>query len=97
MDEGIPEHGISYHLIVALFDEATGRRIGDADVTAHVFEPGKPGLQKKLEPMIMAGIAGYGNFFRVPGAGPYRVVLRIQAPELTGAIEVEFEYLRART
>lgn len=96
MHGGVPAAANSYHLLVALFDRATGKRIGDAEITAWISEGDKPGPRNKLEPMLMAGAASYGNFFSMPSSGPYRIHVEIRRPGIPGVIEAEFEYLRAR-
>ena len=96
MHGGVSATANSYHLLVALFDRATGKRIGDAEVSAWVSEGEKPGPHKKLEPMLMAGAASYGNFFDMPSPGPYRIHVQIRRAGIAGVIEAEFDYLRAR-
>ena len=96
MHGGVPVTANSYHLLVALFDPATGKRIGDAEVTAWVSESDKPGSPKKLEPMLMLGAASYGNYFNMPSPGPYQIHVQIRRPGISGVIEAEFDYLRAR-
>jgi len=96
MHDGVPAKANSYHLLVALFNRATGKRIGDAEITASVSEGTKPGPHKKLEPMLMAGTASYGNFFSMPSSGPYRIHVQIRRAGVSGVIEAEFDYLRAR-
>ena len=96
MHGGVPATANSYHLLVALFDRATGKRIGDAEITAWVSESDKQGAHRKLEPMLMAGVASYGNFFDMPSPGPYRIHVQIRRPGISGVIEAEFDYLRAR-
>lgn len=70
------------HLVAALFDDKSGKRITDAEVTAKVSGKGSPAIEKRLEPMEVAGATSYGGYFYMAGAGPYRIELRIH---LTGA------------
>jgi len=60
------------HLVIALFEDKTGKRITDAEITATIMGPDRFKLEKKLEPMIIAGAASYGNYFAMLGSGPYR-------------------------
>lgn len=83
------------HLMVALFDEKTGERITRADVTATITGPGRFRATKKLDPMVIAGSATYGNYFSMPGPGPYRIVLHIQAPGARRSIEAVFAWARS--
>lgn len=68
-----------HHVMLALFDAATGVRIDDAAVTSKVGEPGLA-IDKRLEPMPIAGAMSYGNYFALPPPGPYQIDLRIMRP-----------------
>jgi uncharacterized protein involved in high-affinity Fe2+ transport len=83
------------HLTVALFDDRTGVRITRAKVSATITGPDRFKLTKKLEPMTIAGSATYGNYFSMPGPGPYRIVLHIQAPDARQDIEAVFAWARS--
>lgn len=97
MHGGPPAGEHAYHLVVALFDEKTGDRIGNAQVKAAVSEIGHPASQRKLEPMLVSGVIAYGNYFDLPGTGPYRIVVHILRPGDALAIEAEFVFMHART
>lgn len=86
----------AYHLIIALFDEQTDKRISDARVSAAISEINHPGHQRKLEPMLIAGTIAYGNYFDLPGSGPYRIVVQIRRLGQPGVIEAEFLFKHAR-
>ena len=99
---GHPESGMhggvpvgENHLTVALFDDKTGKRIADARVTATITGPDRFKLEKKLEPMLIAGTASYGNYFNMPGPGPYRIALRIRTPGIGHDIEAVFTWARS--
>ncbi|HUX64496.1 hypothetical protein [Sulfuricella sp.] len=96
MHDGIPTGKNRYHLVVALFDDASGKRISGAGVKARVSEFGLPGQEKKLDPMVIAGTVTYGNYFTMPNPGPYRIHLEIGHARIhsVGTIEAEFEYRR---
>lgn len=96
MHGGVPAGDHQYHVLVSLFDNATGKRITNAQVKANVFEIGLSGVQKKLEPMLIAGTISYGNYFNMAGANPYRIQVQIRLPGSAGVIEAEFEYRHAR-
>lgn len=86
-----------YHVSVSLFDNASGKRITDAKVTAHVYEINLAGKQKNLEPMLTAGLISYGNYFSLPQTdNPYRIRVRIERPGVRGVIEAQFEYQHPR-
>ncbi len=69
------------HLMVALFDDKTGKRIEAAEVTATITGPERLRLVKKLESMTVAGTVTYGNYFYLTGHGPYRIAVRARLPD----------------
>ena len=83
------------HIMVALFDDKTGERITRAEITATITGPGNFKAEKKLEPMIIAGAASYGNYFAMPGSGPYRIALRIRMPGIGHEIRAVFTWARS--
>jgi len=98
MHGGVPAGEHRYHVTVALFDNATGKRITGAQVKANVSEVGLSGVQKKLEPMLIAGSVSYGNYFNMPTtSNPYRIQVRIELPGVVDVIEAQFDYHHART
>ena len=98
MHGGVPAGQNQQHVVVALFDNATGRRITAARVRANVSEIGLSGVQKKLEPMLIAGTVSYGNYFNMPAVNnPYRIQVRIELPGVADVIEAQFDYQHART
>jgi hypothetical protein len=96
--EGLMHGGVPVgenHIMVALFDDRTGARITRAKVSATITGPDRLKLTKKLEPMTIAGSATYGNYFSMPGPGPYRIVLHIQVPDARQSIEAVFAWARS--
>ena len=83
------------HLVIALFEDKTGKRITDAEITATIMGPDRFKLEKKLEPMIIAGAATFGNYFNMLGPGPYRIALRIRTPGIGHDIEATFTWARS--
>lgn len=83
------------HLTVAVFDDKTGRRITDAKVTAHITGDRIPDMEKQLESMVIAGSVTYGSYFYMPGAGPYRIELRIRLPDRVRELRVIFAWARS--
>lgn len=97
MHGGVPAGQHQQHVVVALFDAATGKRIGGAKVSARVHEINLAGTQKKLEPMLIAGTVSYGNYFNMPATNnPYRIRVLIELPGVAGVIEAQFDYQHAR-
>ncbi len=96
--EGLMHGGVPVgenHIMVALFEDKTGKRITRAEVTATITGPDRFKMTKKLEPMIVAGAASYGNYFNMPGPGPYRIALRIRTPGIGHDIEAVFTWARS--
>jgi len=80
------------HVVVALFDSATGKRVENAEVTAGVMEIGSAGRSKKLEPMQIAGTVTYGSYFDFASGDGYHLIVRIHIPGRERPIEAEFEH-----
>ena len=97
MHGGVPAGQHQQHVVVALFDQASGKRISGAKVSARVHEINLAGTQKKLEPMLISGTVSYGNYFNMPAANnPYRIRVLIELPGVAGVIEAQFDYQHAR-
>jgi len=92
MHGGIPQSKDRFHVVIALFDDATGKRIGGAQIIATVSEIGSTGQRKALEPMSIHNTKTYGNWFILSGHGPYRIQLEIAGIRGKGKIETGFEY-----
>ena len=97
MHGGPPAGKHVYHLVIAVFDQQSGERISDARVSASVLEINHPGSLHELEPMLIAGTIAYGNYFDLPGTGPYRIMVQIRRPGQPRVIETEFAFRHART
>ena len=86
------EGGQVHHLVVALYDSASGRRIEGAVVRAQISEVGivdEP--PKYLLPMKVNDQASYGQVFGVAKDGPYRFRLWARLPPRTDEIEFKFD------
>lgn len=94
MHGGAPRSRNAHHLMVALFDAATLRRITDAEVTAKVMEVGLAGEEKKLEQFAVAGAVTYGNYFTMTPHTNYRVHVSVKAPSSTEEAHIEFAFKR---
>lgn len=68
----------AHHIVIALFDAATGKRLPHATVLARVEPLGGAAKEKTLEPMQIAGTLTFGNFFRMDADTPYVIHLRIR-------------------
>jgi len=81
-----------YHVIVAIFDAATGARISDATVIAQVSGLGLAGTKQKLDPMEIAKTVTYGAFFHLPGRDLYTVKLAVERSGGNRPVTVNFKY-----
>jgi len=88
----VPKGAHEYHLLVAIFDAATGARMSDATVSAQVSGVGLAGASKKLETMQIAGTTTYGGFFDLPGADLYTIKITIERPGSQRAVTMIFRY-----
>lgn len=80
--------GQVHHLVVALYDTTSGRRIDNAVVRAQLGESGivdEP--PKYLTPMPINGQMSYGQVFSVAKAGPYRFHIWVRPPGRNTDIE----------
>lgn len=92
MHDGTPTHGGSDHIDLSLFDNATGRRIENAQVSANVTELGGGSEHKKLEPMRIADSISYGNYFDMHAKEEYLIELSIFIPDTNQQTEARFQH-----
>lgn len=95
-----PTWGSQYHVIVAIFDNESGARITDAEISAAVFNATLPGRrvsgpEKKLDPMQVAAGTVYGNYFNMPAPAPYRIEVKIRRQGTREAVKASFDYRHA--
>lgn len=83
------------HIMVALFNAQSGARATGAEISATVTGPDRYKVEKRLEPMVIAGGLSFGNYFYMPGPGPYRIALRIRLPGAHEAIRASFTWARS--
>lgn len=93
MHRGVPASSGYHHVMVALFDHDTGKRISDAKVTARVHELAMTGKQKTLESMDVADGITYANYFPMPQSGVYRIDLKILRSGTARPVEARLEYV----
>ena len=92
MHGGVPRGRHAYHLVAAVFDAATGKRIEDAMVQARVMPRGVASETRALEPMEIAGTVTYGNYFTMGGDDPYRIEISITRSGTATSVAVTFSY-----
>jgi hypothetical protein len=97
MHGGAPSGAHDYHIIIALFDAATGARIENAEVTATVSGLGHVGGRRlDLEPMTIAGTVTYGQFVPLPGEDIYDIAVDISVPGRDSPVRADFSYRHPR-
>ena len=89
MRSGAPNE---YHVVVAIYEAATGARVSDASVTAQMSGLALAGATQSLERMEIAGTITYGGFFRLPGRDLYTVKVAIERTGSTRPVTAEFAY-----
>lgn len=96
MHGGPPRASHAYHIVIALFEEPSGRRIEDAEVAAMVSGLGHVGGTRiALEPMPIAGVVTYGAFVTLSGTDRYAIDLEVSRPgrEATAGISFSYEHV----
>jgi hypothetical protein len=96
MHGGVPSGSSRYHVVVALFDAASGKRIADAQVKIGGASLGMAPSRQKAEPMLVNNVVTYGNYVSMPGPGPYKIQVTIRLKGASRPIEIEFDYPFAR-
>lgn len=92
MHGGVPASRYRHHLMIALFDAATGRRIVDAQVTAAVAELGLAPKRKPLESMHIDDTVTYGNYFDIRSNDTYRIKVEIRRAGQARPITATFDH-----
>ncbi|WP_445504394.1 hypothetical protein [Microvirga sp. G4-2] len=93
MHGGAPSAG-DQHIVVAVFDKASGARIENADVTAVVSGLGHVGTTRvRLDPMQIAGTVTYGGFVPMSGNDRYTIAVEIRRPGAGSPEAAQFTYV----
>ena len=87
----VPKGSGAYHVNVSLLDTATKTAVGNARVEARVASP-LTGQSKKLEPVQVNGMTGYGGDFRMPGNDPYTITVSVRLKDNPRPIETRFDF-----
>ena len=92
MHGGAPDGRHQYHIMVAIFEQPSGARVTDAEVSAKVSGEGHVGARElNLEPMTIADAITYGNFIALPGSDRYTIEVHVTRPG-KGENTVTFSY-----
>jgi cytochrome c5 len=92
MHGGVPKGKDYYHVNVSLFNSSTRAEITDADVEVTAEDPAMGGETKKLEPMVINNTISYGNYFRIPGTNPYRIIVHVKRPGSSRIVTADFDF-----
>ncbi len=86
----IPSGKYVHHVMLALFDHPGGMRITDAVVTARVAPLALGGPTKPLDPMMVAGVLTYCNYFRISPLDTTVIQAVIRRPGAARPIRTRF-------
>jgi hypothetical protein len=91
MHSPVPAAGRSDHVVVALFEDSTGKRIEDAQVIGSITEITMGSDRKTFQRMRINGTITYGSYmFNMPPGRDYHLKLWIRRPGNQKAIEATF-------
>lgn len=76
MHGGVAHEEHSYHIVIAIFDTKSGKRITNAKLKGTVALLGRKGNTKDLEPMHDV-LLSYGNYFTMDQATHYTISIEI--------------------
>ena len=88
----VPSSADSYHVMVALFDKLTGKRIVNADVYARVSPLGLVGRRKHFGAITVAGAVTYCNYFDLSTTDRYDINLEVKRPVSSKVTHAKFTY-----
>lgn len=93
MHGGPPEGRNQKHLVLALFDAASGDRIDEATVSVTVMGLGHiPGTRRDLDPMLIAGTVTWGTFVELADRERYELIFDVVLPGRPGNLSFPFAY-----
>ena len=84
-----------YHVLIALFDSESGKRITEAEVTATVSPLGRLGKKMTLGPMHGKALT-FGNYFTLHKPELYRIKVKIKRDKEASVMMANFVYQRPR-
>ncbi len=86
----LPSGTDMYHVMLALFDRASGARITDAAVKARVAPLALGGPTRPLEPILVAGALTYCNYFRISPSDTTVIQAEIRWPGAARVVRARF-------
>ncbi len=86
----IPSGRHVHHVMLALFEDPGGERITNAVVTVHVAPLALGGPTRPLDPMMVAGVLTYCNYFRISSLDTTVIQAEIRRPDAARVIHARF-------
>jgi len=83
--------GKTYHVLVAVYDQAVQRRSADVESVTVTVADGHGRMAARLDPMASGGEVGYGNYFDFGAQGPYRISVAVRLHGQSLPLNVEFQ------
>ncbi len=81
------------HIVVALFDRSTGRRITAANVSAEFFTGGRRVQSVPLRRMTINGQLTFGGYTRLDWKRDYTISIHVARPRRVGHTVAAFDYV----
>lgn len=98
MHGGVPDGRHQYHVILALFDAASGQRVETAKVALTLMGLGHTGgTRLELEPMAIADTVTWGTFVELPGKDVYEMTFEVRTEGRKDAVVFPFRYAHSTT
>lgn len=93
MNGGATARRHQYHLVLALFDAASGARIETARVSVVIMGLGHTGKTRlDLDPMMIADTITWGTFVEFAGRDSYQIIFDVVLPDRAKVIQFPFTY-----
>lgn len=93
MHGGVPDGRHQYHILLALFEAASGTRIETAKVSVETMGLGHVGgTRLNLEAMMIADTVTWGTFAELPGRDSYQLSFDVLLPDRAKPIMFTFTY-----
>jgi cytochrome c5 len=87
---GIPSGSGYYHVNISVFDAATQVPVQGATVELDIEQTGMGRQPVRIEPITLAGGAGYGGYVRLAPKASYAFTVRIRKPGSGAPVEATF-------
>lgn len=98
MHGGVPDGRHQYHVILALFDATSGKRIETAKVALTLMGLGHiGGTRLDLEPMTIANTVTWGTFVELPGKDLYELTFEVRIEGRSDPVVFPFRYNHSMT